>query len=687
MEFEIIKDPSIVHKNIFVQLDDGSRYTMHLSALYINYTLWLFNVVFNEPITSDDIHDLVNINKDVYMGVMDKTISKFLKLGYNLDNYNIVGTIKEKIVRVTRFYGEIVANTFSLFDIMMFESRSPEFSELFNSVLDIEVMSSKEIETYTEVANDALYDIVVKDNRSTLYPAISTNIVNRVQMGQMFIGVGTRYDIDKTILPVSIKRGWIHGLSSISEFFAESISTRNSIIIKKDAVPNAGYLSRKVNIGCIGTILDNSIYDCGSRHYMSYYVKNEVYLKIVEGKYMVIDDSIPLMKEVSINDKHLIGTVIRIRSHTKCITGHYVNKVCCICLGNKHISLNNARIGGLVSIKAINPVTQLGLSSKHALSTNSEEVTGAVFDRYFTISKSSVFPKKDVTASMRCQLLIPIEIVNDIISSNDIFNDGGEIDEGLNFAKVIDYIFVVDNGVLRGMDLEDKSFFVYISDNLISAISSGKLTIVRAGDIVHSVAEIESTNENLYTSEIQDMEFVAINFSEFDSSESVFELKILTEEVSKYLRITKNIIDGAKTLTYTSTEEPLMDFLEVLLHAKISTNGIMIHIETLIMNLMRNTVSIMERPDYSQIIEPEIRIIKLSQAIQKSDLFSGMVSEDIKRQFGTSDVLKKKSPGVFDAFFKNIEFLKKGEEFRTTRPYLFNNVPVVNPLEVFVNKK
>ena len=672
MECVIINDPEIIHRKIAVELDNGKMFLMNFSALYINMVLWLFNVTYNEPITEDDIHDFTDINKGVYQKVMDKIISKFLKLGHDLDSFNIIGTIKEKIIKMSRFYGEVISNTFSLFDIMAFESRSPEFSEIFNTPLKPEMMTNNEIERYLEIAKNRVYDLIINDRQSSLYPYISTNIVNQLQMGQMFVAVGARFDIDKSILPKVIEQGWMHGMKSPSDFFVEAVQTRNAIIVKKESVPDSGYISRKVNIACLNTHTDSRIYDCGTKHYLSYYVADEKHLRLIEGKYMVVDESIPLLKEISVTDKELIGTTIRFRSHTKCITGHKVNKVCCCCLGNKHTSLSNARIGGLVSIKIINPITQLGLSAKHGSGTKSEDVSGDIFSRYFTVSKSSIFPRKDVCATRRCQLLIPLDIANDILSADSVVE--GEIEEGLDFAKGVDHVLIVENGVLRGLDLEEKSFFLNMSDSLISTISNGTGDIVRGDDIINSIAYLESSNETLWDNELQDAEFIALNFADLDPTESTFNIKLLTEEVSKYLRMTRAIIDGSKTTTYTRPEDAIIDLVDVIFKAGTRSDGMMIHIETLMMNLIRSKNDKIVRADYSSNIEPEIQMIKLSQAIQKSDLFSGIVFEDLRRQFELADILKKCTPGIFDIFFKNTEFGKNGVEFRKTRPYLFNRV-------------
>ena len=664
MEKCMYNDYTIAHKRVFVKLDNNKMYIMDFSLLYLNCVLWLFNVTFNIPITDDDLYDMTKSNKNTYTSIMNKIISKFLKLGCNLNKFN-VGIIKEKLIKIAIFYGEIYANTFSLYDIMALEDRSPEFSELFNTKLNPE-MSSNDIENYLALATEKLYKLIENDKKNSLYPFLTTNMVKKLQIEQMFIAVVARQVIDKSILPIVIKQGWIHGIHDISEFFVESVATRNTIIVKKEAVPESGYLSRKVNIACLNTELDSEIFDCGTTHYLEYYVKNEAYLKLIEGKYMLIDENGPILKEVHDSDTHLIGQMIKLRSHTKCITGHLLNKVCCVCLGNKHSTLKNARIGGLVSIILINPITQLGMSVKHAQSTKSQEISGNVINHYFTVLKSNMFPRKNIKG----QLLIKLEIINDIISA-ECNVDSSNFEQGLDYTKNIDMILVEEDGVLRGLDVEDKNFYVNLSDSLISFISNRTNEIIRIEDIVNTIFDIETTNDINWEVEFAENEYVAINLEELDSSEPIFNIKILTEEVSRHLKNTKIIIDGCKTPTYKRPEDIITDFIEVLFNAGLGNSGSIIHIETLIMNLMRSENSIMEKVNYSTKKEPKIQLVKLTQAIQKSDLFSTLCFQDISRQLELVDTLNKNKPGIFDCFFKNSEFIKNSKYFRKTRPYLF----------------
>lgn len=668
MEGIVIDDPDIVHKALYVVTDDGKKYLMDFSSFYMNSILWLFNSAFGFPIIEDNVYDMSDSTKGSYLGIMNKIISRFVELGCDFDKYDIISTVKQRIVRIARIYGDIMANTFSLYDIMALETRSPEFADIYNRTLSDD-MSPSAAEEYLEAASQKFYEIIEKDASCCLYPFITSNMLKKLQVGQMFVGVGPRIDIDKSILPVMIKQGWMHGMKTNSEFFAESVTTRNAIIVKKEAVPDSGYLSRKVNLACLNTELDSSIYDCGTKFYLSYYVKNHKHLEILEGKYMLIDEAGPILKEISIKDSHLIGTTVKIRSHTKCITGHRLNKVCSICFGNKHKILKDCRIGGFVGIKLINPLTQLGMSSKHATGTSAEEITGDTLFRYFIIENNNICLKK---SDNNIKILIPFEVVSDIISSENII-DSKEVEDGLDYSKYIDMLFVVENGVLRAMDLEDKSFFINISDYIIGYISnSGAMDMVRYEDVVDSIAEVESENKDVnWENEFQDMEFVSISIENLDHSEPIFSIKLLTEEVSKYLRITKSIIDGAKTSLYTCPEDPIVDFIDILFKADLTTKGMMIHIETLIMNLMRSENDSIIRPDYSTKIEPNVKFVKLTQAIQKADLFSSIAFQELRRQLKDPQSLKKSVPGIFDIFFKNQVFEDNGKEFRQTRKYLF----------------
>lgn len=673
----IINDPDISHKLIYVSIDDDKSYVMNFSSLYMNCTFWLFNITFNEPITEDDVYDLTESTRDVYFDIMNSIISKFLKLGYDLDEFNIIGTVKEKIIRILRFYGDIVSNTFSLYDIMALESRSPEFAEIFNRKIDPN-MTYNQVEIYLEKAREKLYRIINEDKQSCLYPFISTNMVSPLQVGQVFVGVGTRQDIDKSILPVVIKSGWIHGLSDVSEFYVESIANRNALILKKVSVPESGYLSRRVNIACLNTHTDSRIYDCGTKHYLDFLIEDYKYLKLIEGKYMLIDPNGPILKEISLKDTDLIGTTVKIRSHTKCITGHQVNKVCAICLGNKHITLKDTRIGGLVSIKLINRITQLGMSAKHASTTTSEDIKSNILNKYFTLdSLSNIYANKDTHA----KLLIRFDSITDILSSESYYykreNSDEYEEEGLDFSKTIDSIYIADKNELKIVDVEDNNFIIDMSNNIINHISKQSGDMVKLADVFDDLntidVEVESNKEKEnWIDDIKDIEFIEVDLDMINTNEPIFTTKIITEEVSKYLKGTISIIDGSKTSLYKNPESMIYDLIDILLKAKIGGDGIFIHIETLVMNLIRSANSTIQKADYSSVREPKIQFVKLTNSIQNSDLFSGIAFQDLRRQLEKYTTLEKSSPGIFDIFFKNSNFIENGKEFRKTRRYLFS---------------
>ncbi len=662
LEYSIRENPKIVHLKLKVVLDDDTEYYMSVSAFYINMVLWLFNTTFNEPITQEDVRDFEECTGKVYQNIMDSIVSKFIRLGHDLDSVNLLGTVKIKIITMVRFYSVVMSNTFSLYDLMALESRDPIFAQLFNTTLDPENMPISEIEVFLRVARDVVYERVIEDGQSTLFPYISSGVVNKMQMGQMSVAVGARADIDKSILPTVVTKNWIHGLQTNDEFYVEAVSTRNSIVVKKESVPASGYLSRKVNIACLSTTLDTNIFDCGTTHYMDWFIKDMSHLRLVEGKYMMVNPVGPVLREISTSDVHLIGTKIKFRTHTKCVTGHTLNKVCCVCLGNKHITLKDSRIGGLVAIRFINRLSQLGLSAKHASETKSEGITDPLIVRNFGLSRGSLY-KKSIPRTHR-KLLLPLELVNDILSSESVMGKD-ELEDGLNFSKVIKSLYIIEGKKLNIVTLQDRAYFLYISDKLVSMINSNSANVMR-------VSELDSldTSDISEDDEFVD-EFISIDFDKMNAVDSIFDIKLLTEEVSKYLSITKSVIDGSKTPTYERPEEPIADLVDILIQSGIGVEGMMIHMETLILNLMRSESDIIKHPDYSGEMEPIVDFIKLNKTIVKADLFSGLIYEDLKRQLENPDTIRKNSPGVFDIFFSNTDMFEKGDEYRVTRSYLF----------------
>ena len=655
---------------VMIQTPEGETqpFLMNLGALYLNVVIWIFNVTFEEPVTTEDIHSFDNITKGKYVQIMSSIVEKFVNLGHDVDNSMCLAHIRFRISRLTKIHSIHVSNTFSLYDLLMYESRSDNFAEIFNTEFSLDKMTPAQMEEYKDMANKVLMKDIEEDAQNNLYPFVTTGILSGKQLKQMFIAIGSRTDIDNIILPEVISGNYVRGLKNIAEFYVESVQTRNALIIKEEAVPQSGYLSRKVNLACINTSLNYDIIDCGTKHTIDWFIDSKETLDIIEGKYMIVDPVGPKVKAISSSDTHLIGTTVKVRSHTKCITAHEIGEVCCTCLGNRHKTLKNSRIGGLVSIKFTNPVSQSGLSTKHAMESTSSNITDYLISTYMNIaSNGSVYINKNMVrrGEESPKLLIPVEVVSEILSAKNIYETGA----GSEFVAYLSELLIVDkDNTLLVQSLDDKPYRLAVSSGLLKFINRKNNKVI----VNHS--EIDVVDLTHYDGDFEPWnEYISIDYRQFNKDTPVFTLNVVSEEVSKHLKDIKALIDNSRKKPFSDPAGMIQALLQVAKNAGILSSGIIIHIETLVLNLMRDPYNPIKRPDYRNKIEPEVTFVSLANAISRSDLFGGLAFQEMKRQLADPISLEKEIPGVYDPLFANSVYDEVTKEFKERRPYLFQD--------------
>jgi len=685
MEHQICENPETIHQYLPIELSDKSQHVMTLACLYMNMVMWYPNVIFRVPISKEDIYLFDKITASVYESNMNRMISKFTGLGYKLDQYNIVGRMKSEHIRISRFYGEIVCNTYNLYDIMALESRNTEFSKIFNNRVINNDMGTNELNKFLDKSFTEMANIIIDDKRNSIYPYLSTEFLNKTQLGQNFVGVGSRKDLDKTILPINICRGFVHGLQDIAEFFAEAVETRNGITVKETAVPTSGYLSAKVGLACTKYTLNKRIFDCGTRHYLEYFVENEKYFESVVGKYMLIDTNGPKLKEITNEDRHIIGKRIKIRSHSKCVSGHSIAEVCCVCLGKRHHHIDGKMLGGLVGIQLVNPLTKKSMSYKHVANAKTDDINCDAIGDYMTFAKLRLFPRHVPAAS----LLVPYEKFADLLNIGSDNNDDEDEDESktggtstdLSEAMTTVLIKNNDTGVLHGINLTDSNCIIETTDAFGDLLERNRKRVIKPGNLDYTTIFINGVQQTELPEDYCD-DLCEIPLSTSDVAEAIFEIKPISDEITRHLKLFIKTIDGAKTDTFGSVEEFISAIQKIILDAGLSIKDKLIHMETMALALAReynekaNILGLERKPDYSQSVEPRVRIYKLSKSIKSSDLFTGFQFERMKEQLDQVQTVYKQTKGAYDTFFQNDVFDETAAEFRVTRPYLFQNQTV-----------
>lgn len=659
----IFDHPEEKDTRLWVRSSDGIHATsMTLAEALVHLYLWEPNVVFNLPISVKDFYDLSPMTKGKFNYLMNNILERFITDGIHIEKITqAVANIRQNLSQISDFFSSVILCSFDLFDIMAFESRNPSFRRLINTKLDDSYQSIKQMEDLLNDSKRIIEKTIMDDAQNTLYPYISAGVLNATQVVQMFVAVGPRADINKKILAKPISESYLKGIRDPMEFFIESVATLNSMIIKKKYVPEAGYLSRKINLLCLNTDIDYTIKDCGSQHYIEFFVETKKHLELIIGKYIL--GSTGKLKVVHKDDYTLIGKVISMRSHTTCITGHLTGQICETCVGQKAMILEGTRLGTLASIKVVNPLSQLAMSAKHQTSTKSEEIDDDIINMFFNSSSSRLYLNSGIDTSAM-EIYLPMVSVEDaMVCMNEKkgFDDDGAEE---NLSASINEFYIKYKEEFYPISTLGKMFSFTITEefiaHIISSISGGKRS---AQDI-----DISSLNNDDEESSAIDIELIKVNAGDFDTNMPLFNSIILTEEVSVYLKTISGIINSTNTRKFTSVSAMISSICEIVIKSGIGITSNMVHIETIVRSLMRAKDSKIKRPNFSKDSPShEYSFVMLNESIIKQNIFTGIAFEALKRQFVDIDMFQKTEAGVLDPWFMTSGMINRGIKKRKKR--------------------
>ena len=593
---------------------DKSEIVMTIPQLLLHLIFWRANVIFQIKITEDHIYrDLSNPSSKTFSNIIEK-ITQMLVESEEAVTPQIcecIASIKENLSVLAQNYSSIQCNTISLYDIIQFKNRNKDFNRLINTRLSKD-KTIKETEMIMSECQKQLMDTINADKMNCLYPYSKSGRVKSAQLTQLLCCVGTRPDIDKTILPWPVERGYIHGLQNAAEYFSETITARDAMMTKNDSLPRSGLLSREITRLTSNIYINYNIEDCGNDYYLNYLVENEDYLRMVKGKFYFDEDS-GKEKEITMKDKHLIGKVIKLRT---LITCRCKDGVCKKCVGTVNIRLRGTRLGTLPSIKSINPLSQKALSAKHFLGTKSIAITNEALDKYCYSDGMDFFIKSEFINKKQLYIVVNSDDIEDLIySSVDIEDDS------IDTTVPLEYVAIRDNGVDHV--IENEGMRISLSDAIIQ-------------------------NKNIFI-EDKDSDYVLIPISKIDCDQPVFSAILDTEEISKYLNSLLSTIDRLSISKY-ETFDQLMDDMNHIIYTSGFVNNI-IHSECIIRSMIRDAYDDRKLPDFSN-HDVKYKLLKVSSAIEKKDMYTALSYQGLRRLFKTLSIRQRYGTSLYDPFFR-----------------------------------
>lgn len=379
-------------KNTIDVIVNDEKIEMSLGLLLINLILLRYVVALGRSVSKDDLF----MEDKMTQKLLEKYLNK-INDSVDISEYDKVREIIAKILDEAADISGAVnvkrGNTISYRDFIRISVETPEVGK---SLFRPEVKSGQfhDIEKQFNAKAKEQMTYFSTHKESELYPfAVSGTGLNTKQLCQCIGFVGLKPDMDGSVIPVIIKENFLNGLQGLESYYINSKGTRKSLVTNKTMTKKSGYLTRKLSLSNIDHFHDNSIEDCGTKHFVLYYVDSEKKKKqILNRHYYELDDSgakiSDELKTVT-SSSDIVGKVIGLRSPVTCCGKH----VCATCYGKRLSEVNKDVNTGLVAVlKLTEPLTQKLLSAKHLLSTKTDKVEWSEeFLEAFTVNMDSLY--------------------------------------------------------------------------------------------------------------------------------------------------------------------------------------------------------------------------------------------------------------------------------------------------------
>lgn len=388
LDYILIPDHVTEHKRETCTID-GTE--MSLGKLIPNLFFLKILQKYGIPIEAQDFFDFKEAKE------LNKYINRISEKAEDYKDNISLETLKAeltdsivKLSDVTVKVNTLVGITVNLSSLAELAAKNPRIKELLNFTIP-EGLQLNDIEKAVE-KNVSEINEILKTEESVYKPLLLGGAVNARQLGQSFVNVGLKPDIEGNVIPEPVNTSFIRGLRGRQDFKTCAIGARKALVISHKQVRNSGYLSRKLLLLAGETQLDQSCECCGTKHFLPIEFKTEDIYKRFVGRYTA--DGVKITGDPE-QMKAFVGQTIGVRSPITCSakTG-----ICKRCYGDLWKFNANYNIGIISVLLLTNQLTQMLLSSKHLLMAKTEKIEWSQdFERAFSIDKNEVYPNLETT--------------------------------------------------------------------------------------------------------------------------------------------------------------------------------------------------------------------------------------------------------------------------------------------------
>lgn len=328
-------------------------------------------------------------------------------------------------------------------------------------------------QAYKDVLNVINNDDKYADN--TLGRMIRCKGVKSDQAMQSILARGYVTDVGGAVFPVPVKSCFFKGLSLAYDMAAESRSATKALAFANALIGQAEYFTRKLRTACsyMQHVFPG---DCGSEKYLEWFVKpenNETGVRsdlfgLVGKNYLTKNG----LREVTADDKHLIGKTIKLRSVKLC--HRLVDQgVCSVCFGGMYANTHGMmNIGQRSALTIGPPIVQEIISVKHS------DTIGSLVQVILKEEASVIFISADKGIALKKEVnheLVMIFTSEDAPGIIDLTGNGDEqrkvIVKRLSNINNIGYYYKDDPSIISNVSVVSKPLHCSFSEDMVDHIS------------------------------------------------------------------------------------------------------------------------------------------------------------------------------------------------------------------------
>ena len=580
---------------------DGVELDLALVDLLLNLMMWSMLIRTNVAICGYHVFFDNEITKDTIKDYIDRfLIDTSRKRFSNLELNNIIDDTLCRMHDIDQF-SMFFSNTVNLEDNVFLMNANKDFYDCMHADLSgVPIEDNKSVGM--EYANKAIE--IMKDSKDysgydhCLADAWrASEGINPKQFKEFTINIGTKPDGRGGVYDRPIPTSFINGgVANPLDYFIESSTGRTAQIIKYNNVGSSGHFARLLGLNNMDSWLHNDPnYDCGSRNFVEIVITNKKTLKMLNNRYYRLDPR-GMEHIIKMNDTHLIGKKVYLRSPITCASAAKGHGYCYKCYGDLaytvyddgvHFGVN---IGRIASECLSSGLTQKLLSAKHLLETFIEKFQWTKeFYELFEVEANLIRISSNLESIdvKDLKFVFDPEMIEYENEEDDDISYSEDEETGKSSSIYNQYICEFDvmrsNGEFYHIS-NDKNAKLYISADLNS-------TINKKGDIIDGKIYVDFAD-------LKDM--------------VMFIIRIQNNELSKTLEHLENLLNKNSTIEGMDIHQLLQALIDT-----VNEGGIKIastHLEIIVSNQIRDADDILSRAKWYE-TNPRYSILSLNKAL------------------------------------------------------------------------